>query len=188
MTETKTLTLARSVAWSRTGTIASITANGQELQLRHLRAHPDDGTWDLSEPTVCKLVQGTPAIPLVHLEWAATNSPELAIFDDVGRVAVISFTIALNHPFVIRTWDSDLIDNTNAAAGCYWLPVVPPQPQVSQQIWMCSVQVSALTSSTETLQHLARTGYKGRQCISICFLLRAPDWALPSSRIQECSA
>jgi mediator of RNA polymerase II transcription subunit 16, fungi type len=127
--------VARMIAWSRTGTIASIQAGGRELVFRHLRARPLDGSWDLSEPTTCDFVQGTTSNPLVHLEWAATSSPELAVFDSVGRVMVISFTIALNHPFLLRNWQGDSVDNLNAAAGCYWLPLAPPQPQVRKSMY-----------------------------------------------------
>jgi mediator of RNA polymerase II transcription subunit 16 len=124
------LFISRAISWSRTGTIASISPDGTALELRHLRAHPKDGSWDLGEPVVCPTVQGTTSNPLVHLEWAATNSPELAIFDSVGRVIIVSFAIALNNPFVMRPWDPDPVDNLNAISGCYWLPVAPPQPQV----------------------------------------------------------
>jgi mediator of RNA polymerase II transcription subunit 16 len=128
----QSLTSYRAVSWSRTGTIASISADGTALELRHLRAHPKDGSWDLSDPVNSPLVQGTRSNPLVHLEWAATNSPELAIFDSVGRVAIISFAISLNNAFPMRSWEPDPIDDLNAVAGCYWLPVAPPQPQVGE--------------------------------------------------------
>lgn len=42
---------------------------------------------------------------------------------------LLSFALALNHPFLLRSWDSDPIDTLNAAVGCYYLPVPPPQPQ-----------------------------------------------------------
>lgn len=96
-----------------------------------MRCHPDNGNWDLSEPTTCDLVKGTPVVPLVHLEWGTTNSPELAVIDAVGRVAIVSFAISLNHPFVTRKWDADVIDDIHAITGCYWLAVAPSNQQVS---------------------------------------------------------
>ncbi|KAG5985084.1 hypothetical protein E4U55_001587 [Claviceps digitariae] len=119
----------QAVAWSKSGTIASLTPDGQSLELRFLRCHPDDGTWDLSKVTTCDLVQGSPAIPLVHLEWGPTNSPELAVIDAAGRVTVVTFGISLNHPFVTRKWDADSIDHLHGVSGCYWLPVSPPNQQ-----------------------------------------------------------
>ncbi|RAL63790.1 hypothetical protein DID88_003434 [Monilinia fructigena] len=40
------------IAWSKWGSIASITSNGTGLELRNLRCHPENGVWGLSEPTV----------------------------------------------------------------------------------------------------------------------------------------
>jgi mediator of RNA polymerase II transcription subunit 16 len=117
--------LYRTVAWSRVGTIASITADGQELELRYLRCRPDNGEWELTEPMTCALVKGTPEIPLVHLEWAITNNPELAIFDASGRVALLIFSTTITHPFLVRKWDTDIVDEMQSIAGAHWLPVAP---------------------------------------------------------------
>ncbi|QUC18758.1 uncharacterized protein UV8b_02999 [Ustilaginoidea virens] len=119
----------QAVAWSRSGTIASLTPDRQNLELRFLRSHPDSGAWGLSEPTTCDLVKGTSTVPLVHLEWSTTNSPELAVVDAAGRVAIVSFAISLNHPFITRKWDADSIDDCHGIVGCFWLPTAPPNPQ-----------------------------------------------------------
>ncbi|KAH6608645.1 hypothetical protein Trco_001991 [Trichoderma cornu-damae] len=119
----------QAVAWSKSGTIATITPDGQHLQHRFLRCSPLDGSWDLSKPTTCELVKGSPGIPLVHLEWGSTNVPELAIIDAVGRVVIVSFSISLNHPFVIRKYDTDTVDDANAVVGAHWLAVAPPNQQ-----------------------------------------------------------
>ncbi|PFH60672.1 hypothetical protein XA68_10542 [Ophiocordyceps unilateralis] len=118
----------QSVAWSRLGTIASLTPDGQALQLRFLRCEPENGSWELSEPTTCE-IKGTPAIPLVHLEWSAAISPDLAVIDAVGRVAIASFPISLNYPFITRKWDADAVDDSHAVVGSYWLPVAPSAQQ-----------------------------------------------------------
>lgn len=121
----------RTLAWSKSGTIATVSADGQYLQHRFLRCNPLDGTWDLSQPTTCELLRGSPGIPLVHLEWGSTNIPELAIIDAVGRVIIVSFSISLNHPFVTRKYDTDPIDDANAVVGAHWLAVAPSNQQVS---------------------------------------------------------
>lgn len=113
----------QTIAWSRVGTIASITPDGQQLEFRFLRCRPANGEWELSEPTVCSLVHGSLEYPLVHLEWANTNNPELAIVDAGGRVAILLFSTTLTHPFSVRKWDTDPIDELQSLAGCYWLPV-----------------------------------------------------------------
>ncbi|KAF4984834.1 hypothetical protein FZEAL_62 [Fusarium zealandicum] len=119
----------QAVAWSRTGTIASITPDGQNVELRYLRRHPYNGSWDISDPTTCHLVKGTPAIPIVHLVWAGTSSPDLAIIDAVGRVTIVSFSISLNHPFLQRKWDTDPVDDVHAVVGAYWLSIAPSNQQ-----------------------------------------------------------
>lgn len=118
------------MAWSRTGTIANITPDGQNVELRYLRRSPDDGSWDLSEPTTCPFVKGSPTIPIVHLVWAGTSSPDLAVIDSVGRVIIVSFSITLNHPFVQRKWDTDPTDDVHTIVGAYWLNVAPSNQQV----------------------------------------------------------
>lgn len=77
----------------------------------------------MSEPTLCPLIRGTPEHPLVHLEFAETNNPELAVFDDSGRVALLIFSVSLNNPYVVKKWDADPVDGTHSIAGSYWLPV-----------------------------------------------------------------
>ncbi|KAM0564218.1 hypothetical protein ACHAPJ_000428 [Fusarium lateritium] len=121
----------QAVAWSRTGTIAYITPDGQSVELRYLRRSPDNGSWDLSDPTICPFVKGIPAIPIVHLVWAGTSSPDLAVIDAVGRVTIFSFSISLNHPFVQRKWDADPTDDVHTIVGTYWLNVAPSNQQKS---------------------------------------------------------
>lgn len=121
----------RTIAWSKSGTVAAITPDGQYLQLRFLRCNPADGSWDLSKPTTCELIKGSSGVPLVHLEWGSTNAPELAIIDAVGRVVIVSFSISLNHPFITRKYDTDSIDDANAVVGAHWLAVAPQNQQVS---------------------------------------------------------
>ncbi|KAF5021842.1 hypothetical protein F66182_6135 [Fusarium sp. NRRL 66182] len=121
----------QAVAWSRTGAIANITPDGQHVELRYLRRSPDDGSWELSEPTTCPFVQGAPTIPIVHLVWAGTSSPDLAVIDAVGRVIIVSFSISLNHPFIQRKWDADPTDDIYTVVGAYWLSVAPSAQQVS---------------------------------------------------------
>lgn len=112
---------SRTVAWSKVGTIASITPDGQELEIRFLRCQPENGEWGLSEPATCSLVRGTPEDPLVHLEWSETNNPELAVFDGTGRVTLLIFSTTINHPYIMKKSDTDVVDDMHAVAGCHWL-------------------------------------------------------------------
>ncbi|KAL1865212.1 hypothetical protein VTK73DRAFT_5449 [Phialemonium thermophilum] len=120
------------IAWSRQGTIASISQDGQSIELRFLRSNPSDGSWDLSEPTPCvALSNAIPGCPITHLLWASTSNAELAVIDSVGRVTILSFSVTLNRPSVLRRWDADLVDDLHAVVGCYWLPPVPQSKQAS---------------------------------------------------------
>lgn len=76
----------------------------------------------MSEPTTCALIKGSPENPLVHLEWAMTNNPELAIFDASGRVALLIFSTTLTQPYIVKKWE-DHIDDLHAVVGAHWLPV-----------------------------------------------------------------
>ncbi|RYP53448.1 hypothetical protein DL768_001593 [Monosporascus sp. mg162] len=119
----------RGIAWSKTGTIASIAPDGQSLELRYLRADPKDGTWGLSEPTPLAPWPNLAGGPLVHLSWGpAVTSSELAVIDAVGRVLIFNFGLNLNRPTLTRRWDTDPIDDLHAVVGTYWLNLVPPNP------------------------------------------------------------
>lgn len=109
------------VAWSKAGTIASITPDGQQLQLMYIHAKDKDATFTLSDPTTIAPWETLPGGPLVHLSWSPA-SPELAVIDAVGRVLIISFSANLNRPSPSRRWDGDSIDDLQAVVGTYWLP------------------------------------------------------------------
>ncbi|KAM0322887.1 hypothetical protein ACHAQA_009229 [Verticillium albo-atrum] len=121
--ELRTRGCAQGVAWSKSGTIASISPDGRSVQVRYLRADPADGSWGLSEPTTVDAITASPSTPIVHLAWAATSSNELAVIDAAGRVAILAFSVSLNRPFLTRKWDADHVDDLHAIAGCFWLPL-----------------------------------------------------------------
>lgn len=109
------------IAWSKWGSIASITANGTALELRNLRCDPENGAWALSEPTV------TPSFstameggPLKHLSWSPTGS-DLAAIDAAGRVTILSVFSSLNKPVLSRIGQGDPSDDLHAVVGSYWL-------------------------------------------------------------------
>ncbi|KLU84072.1 hypothetical protein MAPG_03117 [Magnaporthiopsis poae ATCC 64411] len=121
------------IAWSRQGTIASVSADGRSVDLRYLRSHPDDAAWGLSDPTPYSSFGIVPPQAgggqIAHLAWASSGIPELAVVDDVGRVSFIHCPVSLNRPFTTRAWDADPVDELGAIVGCFWLPLAPPGKQ-----------------------------------------------------------
>ncbi|KAI0543058.1 RNA polymerase II mediator complex subunit Sin4 [Xylaria digitata] len=112
------------LAWSKGGTIASITQDGQSLELRYLRADRKDANWELSDPKVVTPWQNLNGGPIVHLSWGPASS-ELAVIDAVGRVLLLNFNSDLNRPLISRRWDGDTIDDLQTIVGTYWLNQLP---------------------------------------------------------------
>lgn len=115
----------RSIAWSRWGSIASITSNGLGLEFRNLRIHPKDGSWDLSDPTT--IPQMTPTLDggqLKHLCWSP-NGADLAAIDAAGRIAILNLAQSLNRPTFTRSSNVDPIEDLRAVVGAYWLNLSP---------------------------------------------------------------
>ncbi|KAI0889256.1 RNA polymerase II mediator complex subunit Sin4 [Annulohypoxylon maeteangense] len=108
------------ISWSKGGTIASISPNGQALELRYIQANEKDATFALSEPNIISPWAALPGGPLVHLSWGPINS-ELAVIDAAGRVLILNFNGNLNRPTLTRKWDSDSIDDAQAIVGTFWL-------------------------------------------------------------------
>lgn len=124
----------QAIAWSRQGTIASITKDGHSVEFRFLRSRPEDAAWELSEPYVYSTAvvpMHTTAGPIVHLAWSSTPTPELAVVDAVGRITILNLGIMLNRPFITRKWDADPVDDLHVVVGCYWLPLFNPRQQYS---------------------------------------------------------
>ncbi|CAK7233542.1 Mediator of RNA polymerase II transcription subunit 16 [Sporothrix curviconia] len=83
------------IAWSKQGTLATIGADGQSVDLRYLQTDPETASWGLSE--ALSHTQFSPMNthttfsggPIVHIAWAAAGHPELAVIDSVGRYNII---------------------------------------------------------------------------------------------------
>jgi hypothetical protein len=114
--------------------------DGRTIDLRFLRCRPRDGTWELSESNGWPAFPHAPAgAPITHLAWAVTSSPELAVIDAVGRISILSFSITLNHPYLVKKWHADTADDLHAVVGCYWLPLALINRQASGLDLTCPV-------------------------------------------------
>ncbi|KAK3901481.1 hypothetical protein C8A05DRAFT_16342 [Staphylotrichum tortipilum] len=133
----------QAIAWSRQGTIASIAKDGMSIELRYLRCNPHTTEWELSEPSSWSPPAPSPppsgpnppataslasaTAPFVHLVWAPTGNPDLAVVDALGRVTILSLQITVNQTYPVRRWETDVVDDLHAIVGCYWLPLGSPQ-------------------------------------------------------------
>ncbi|KAL2269964.1 hypothetical protein VTJ83DRAFT_2148 [Remersonia thermophila] len=127
------------IAWSRHGTIASISKDGMSVELRFLRSNPQTADWQLSEPSFWAPAPAHPApspsgsaspvstsAPFVHLAWAPSSNPDLAVIDALGRLTLLSFHLSINQTCPVRRWETDLVDHLHKVVGCYWLPTQIP--------------------------------------------------------------
>lgn len=114
----------RSIAWSRWGSIASVTSNGLGLEFRNLRIHPKDGSWDLSDPTIIPQIAPIADGQLKHLCWSP-NGADLAAIDSAGRIAILNLAQSLNKPTFTRNSNVDPIEDLRAVVGAYWLNLSP---------------------------------------------------------------
>ncbi|KAK7449381.1 RNA polymerase II Mediator complex subunit Sin4 [Colletotrichum acutatum] len=165
--ELRTRGCCQGVAWSRSGSIASVSPDGKTLEARFLRSHPDNGDWGLSEPTKVDLISINPSSPIIHLAWASTASPELAVIDATGRVAILTYSITLNRPFATRKWDHDPSDDLHAIVGSYWLPLAPQSKQMfwaqnNNKIEETLLELESVNSSDDLITHAALHSDKGK--------------------------
>ncbi|KAF3764967.1 hypothetical protein M406DRAFT_258748 [Cryphonectria parasitica EP155] len=118
----------RTIAYSKHGIIASISPDGTHVNLQCPHARPDDGQWELNEPIQCSILPAPlPGGPIVHLAWAPTMAPELAVIDAFGRICLLGFPVHLNKAAFSRKWDADAQDDLHSVVGCYWLPLHLPR-------------------------------------------------------------
>ncbi|KAH7026556.1 RNA polymerase II mediator complex subunit Sin4 [Microdochium trichocladiopsis] len=130
------------VAWSKTGTIASISPGGHSLELRYLCADPKTAQWGLSDATHFTPSTSFPGGPIVHLTWSPTNtSSELAVIDSVGRTSIFNFATNLNRPSRVRGWDTDPVDDLHMVVGSYWLNLMPTHASKVHPLYSPAVKV-----------------------------------------------
>ncbi|KAK4195172.1 putative mediator of RNA polymerase II transcription subunit 16 [Triangularia verruculosa] len=128
------------IAWGRLGSIACISKDGMSVDIHYIRCSPENGEWDLNDPSSSGIISLGPSpssiislpsagAPIVHVAWApTTHMPDLAVIDGLGRITILSFPLQINRPYPARKWDADPVDDLHGVVGCHWLPL----PSASQ--------------------------------------------------------
>lgn len=171
----------RGIAWSKWGSIASITSNGHGLEFRNLRCHPENGTWGLSKPTtIPQLLNNLDGGPLKHLSWSPTGT-ELAVIDSAGRVTLLQIFASLNKPMGYRPCGPEAPDDLHAVVGCFWLNLAHlPNRSGVRTLLEPTLYSSNLSSSNSTI--MAPQSKKHRAFGTMLFRLLFLDLFIRFSR------
>ncbi|KAF3090795.1 mediator complex subunit [Orbilia oligospora] len=113
----------QSIAWGKLGCIASVAANGTDVEIRHLQASTKDGSWSLSSKHTIKNVHGGSQLASVH--WNNIGS-EIAITDIYGRLAIWTVYVSLDRLNLLRQSQVTARDDLSMLAGLWWLNMNKP--------------------------------------------------------------
>ncbi|OJD23025.1 hypothetical protein ACJ73_05625 [Blastomyces percursus] len=117
---------SQKIAWSKLGTIAYISQDGQKVLLRYLHCRPDDGKWALSEVSqINQIADIHGGHTMVHLLWNESGS-ELAIVDSCGRITIVTIMMSLNTVNQPRQASIDPDDDLAQPVGLMWLNLNRP--------------------------------------------------------------
>ncbi|KAL1954471.1 hypothetical protein VTO42DRAFT_1147 [Malbranchea cinnamomea] len=116
----------RKIAWSRTGTIAYISEDGQKVFLRLLVYKTDHAKWSLDDDNPGNLItEAHDDHTFTHLCWNELGT-ELAIVDSCGRISTFAMSIALNALSSQKPATIDPCDDGNYPVGLMWLSINRP--------------------------------------------------------------
>ncbi|EPS45612.1 hypothetical protein H072_394 [Dactylellina haptotyla CBS 200.50] len=111
------------IAWGKLGCIASIAANGIDVEIRHLMASTKDGSWILSPKYLIKNIHN--GAPLSSVHWNNIGS-ELAVADIYGRMAMWTVFVSVDRLNPLRQSTATVKDDLNMLAGLWWLNMNKP--------------------------------------------------------------
>ncbi|EWC48346.1 hypothetical protein DRE_02115 [Drechslerella stenobrocha 248] len=111
------------IAWGKLGCIASISANGTDIDIRHLMASTKDGSWTLSPKYVFNNIHGGATLASVH--WNNIGS-ELAVADIYGRFAMLTVYVSVDRLNPLRQTSVTAKDDMSMLAGLWWLNMNKP--------------------------------------------------------------
>ncbi|GAB7348668.1 hypothetical protein MBLNU459_g7031t1 [Dothideomycetes sp. NU459] len=107
------------LAWSKTGSIASISPDGRTITTRAVARSPNTGKWALSDDSPQPIIAQGDTI-FTHIEWS-TFGLELVATDQLGRIFIFSMGYALNRMIPTPLNYSPAPDDLNVIVGLHWL-------------------------------------------------------------------
>jgi mediator of RNA polymerase II transcription subunit 16, fungi type len=122
----------RKIAWSKIGCVASISANGRQVNLRTFSRNINDGRWTLGKPKPLAIPNFNEDLPITHLSWGHLGT-DLAVVDSAGRTWIYTNHQAIGRMNVQRQPTSDLEDELGAVVGLHWLAIFPHQQKVRRE-------------------------------------------------------
>ncbi|KAK0669411.1 putative mediator of RNA polymerase II transcription subunit 16 [Cercophora samala] len=191
------------IAWGRLGSIACVSKDGMSVDIRYIRCNPENGEWDLNDPSSSGTVSlghspssfislPSAGAPIVHVAWApTTHMPDLAIIDGLGRITILSFPLQINRPYPARKWDVDPVDDLHSVVGCHWLPIGNAASQ--NRGFLTQYSAAHWAGSEYKYNHMAQPAFgpahphPGRSalvCVTTNGLLRL-FYQSPSNRFEE---
>ncbi|KAK4173010.1 putative mediator of RNA polymerase II transcription subunit 16 [Triangularia setosa] len=191
------------IAWGRLGSIACISKDGMFVDIRYIRCNPENGEWDMNDPSSSGTVSlghslssfislPSAGAPIVHVAWApTTHMPDLAVIDGLGRITILTFPLQINRPYPARKWDADPVDDLHSVVGCHWLPIGNAASQNRGFLTQCSGAHWA--GSEYKYNHMAQPAFgpshphPGRSalvCVTTNGLLRL-FYQSPNNRFEE---
>lgn len=110
----------RRIAWGKLGCIAAISANGADVEVRHMMASAKDGSWVLSPKHTFKNIHGGAQLASVH--WNVVGS-DLAVIDIYGRLAIWTVYVSVDRLNNTRQTQVTTKDDLSMLAGFWWMNV-----------------------------------------------------------------
>lgn len=129
------LILNRKIAWSKNGTVASITQEGYGVLLKIHSRNPTTGKWELGKETSLDIPSGHDEFPFVHLSWSHLGN-DLAVMNSAGHVMIFSCAMLLDRMTLTRTNQAQSEADMDPVVGMHWLAMIPYEQKVRRRAFI----------------------------------------------------
>jgi mediator of RNA polymerase II transcription subunit 16, fungi type len=119
----------RKITWSKSGSVAYVTPDGQGVNVRAFKRDPSTGKWELGKDHPMVLPHDQTVYPIVHLSWSHLGT-DLAVIDAAGRLMIFTLYLVLDRMNAARTHLTDHEDELSAIVGMHWLSILPHEKRV----------------------------------------------------------